>query len=98
MEAIREEQEENFHSFEQDPSRKSHPMVKVQLLSVTEAERGKLLQYMNTTNDQVSQGLQADTLPLKIMTVRRTMKNLTEKQVAEFPSEVGFEESVPSIV
>ena len=41
MEAIREEQEENFHSFELDPSRKRHPMVKVQLLSVTKGRKGE---------------------------------------------------------
>ena len=65
-------------------------MVKVQLLNVTENDRGKILQLMNTTNDQVSQGLQADTLPQKIMAVRRLMRNMTEQQVAQFPSNVSF--------
>jgi hypothetical protein len=88
--AVRKEQEAHFYNKDLDPTRARHPMVKVQLLNIIEADRGKLLQLMNTTNDYVAEGVQEQSLPMKMMTVRKCLLGLTEKMVAEFPSDASF--------
>src|SRR3569833_1508345 len=65
-------------------------MVKVQLLAAAPEMLGKLLASCNAINEQTSQGIQKQTLPLKIMTVRKLLRNLTADQVDErFPAKVS---------
>jgi hypothetical protein len=77
--AVWKEQEAHFYNKDLDPTGARHPMVKVQLLNIMEADRGKLLQLMNTTNDYVAEGVQEQSLPMKMMTVRKCLLGLTEK-------------------
>lgn len=87
---MRDEQKERFNSLKLDPDRKRHPMVKVQLLEAAPDMMGKLLAACNAINEQTSQGIQRETLPLKIMTVRKLLRNLTAEQVDErFPPKVS---------
>ncbi len=91
MEAVREEQKASFYSWKLDPDRKRHPMVKVQILSAAPDMMGKLLASCNAINEQTSQGIQKQTIPLKIMTVRKLLRNLTAEQVDErFPAKVSI--------
>src|SRR3569623_1788166 len=81
--AVREEQRENFYSRKLDPHGAKHPMVRVQLLAASSTMLGKLLTSCIAINEQTSQGIQKQTLPLSIMTVRKTMRTLTQDQVEE---------------
>ena len=90
VEAVREELRANFYSKKLVPEGKRHPMVKVQLLAAAPEMLGKLLASCNAINEQTSQGIQKQTLPLKIMTVRKLLRNLTADQVDErFPAKVS---------
>ena len=96
MEAVREEQKAHFHSLKLDPQGKRHPMVKVQLLDASSDMMEKLLASCNAINGQTSQGIQKQTLPLKIMTVRKLLRNLTADQVEErFPPKVSIVKIMP---
>jgi hypothetical protein len=93
--ALRDVQQALFRTLKDDPDRRWHPLIKIKLLEATKETLGECMQFAATLNDMTSEGIQAATLPQRILTVRRTLSTLTHKQYREqIPEKVGPIEKV----
>jgi hypothetical protein len=88
-----------YRTLKDDPERRWHPLIKIKLLEATTDTLGECIQFAADINDMTSEGIQAQTLPLKIMTVRRVLRNLTLKQLrAKIPDKVSEDEMVEGAI
>src|SRR6478736_5305705 len=67
--ALRKVQRALFRTLKDDPGRRFHPLIRIKVLRATKETLGECMQFAATLNDMTSEGLQAATLPQRILTV-----------------------------